>query len=332
MINATVKFMNKSLLIISAVFLGLANVAKADDTLTLDSNTGNYILTHNGAQSVWVPGTKFNPTVQSWFSAQDDGSVIYRYRLKNGKDSQQTIHGMRIMVASGAGNATAPARWQITNFPSWRGTNWAGLTWSTPIMHEDPDKVGLAPGKALEGMSFSGMFLPKVAVAEMWRITKERFVLKGTTEEESELELPDFDTPAFNQLNDLMDHDYVTRHIATPAIVISDPFDPTVVLTAIKSHIDQDLVKMNLIAPTLVASLDQALQTAINDIPAGNMNVVRRDIEKARHLIEAARPDMDKDDEADGNHDKDKSHLIDKLAARVLDFDLQYVAKRLKGR
>ena len=37
--------------------------------------------------------------------------------------------------------------------------------------------------------------------------------------------------------------------------------------------------------------------------------------------------DWDKDD--DKGKEKDKSRLIDKLAAKVLDFDLKYIQKRL---
>ena len=54
-------------------------------------------------------------------------------------------------------------------------------------------------------------------------------------------------------------------------------------------------------------------------------------------MLKKEHEDVDKDDEKeDGKHegisdDKNKRILIDRLAARVLDFDLKYVLKRMGG-
>ncbi|MHB8728386.1 MAG: hypothetical protein ACYC9K_05040 [Sulfuricaulis sp.] len=302
-----------------------ADIAGSGDTLVRDRNTGNWVLTHNGVQSVYVPGTKFTPCIQAWFEAHDGGKVTYRYRLRNSKGSMQPIEDIRIMTADAVDKVTSPRGWQSSDIPDWQDTGWKGVSWS--VISTDPG--GIDPGKSLEGISFSANYLPGIAMAEFQYTPNQVFYLNGGDEN---MELEDYQTPAFDQLVDLMSNNYISRNVAAPAIAIPNPFDPAVLLTAIQSHIDKDLVRMNLIDPLLVTSLDQVLQTAIHDLPAGNMSVVRRDIEKARHLIEAARGGMDKDDEDDGNHDKDKPHLIDKLAARVLDFDLRYVERHIKDK
>jgi len=47
---------------------------------------------------------------------------------------------------------------------------------------------------------------------------------------------------------------------------------------------------------------------------------------------DADKDDEKKDEKAEGkNDDKSKRMLIDRLAARVLDFDLKYVLKRMVG-
>ncbi|HEY4696554.1 MAG TPA: hypothetical protein VIH29_00915 [Gallionella sp.] len=56
-----------------------------------------------------------------------------------------------------------------------------------------------------------------------------------------------------------------------------------------------------------------------------------------RELIKKEHADADREDDNDergekGDHDdKNKRALIDKLAARIFDFDLKYVTKRMGG-
>ena len=66
---------------IAGLFLLLFGIlVHADDSLIYDQNTGNYTLTYNGNSYVFVPGTNISPYVQSWFEAQRDSTVTYRYR------------------------------------------------------------------------------------------------------------------------------------------------------------------------------------------------------------------------------------------------------------
>jgi hypothetical protein len=60
---------------------------------------------------------------------------------------------------------------------------------------------------------------------------------------------------------------------------------------------------------------------------------VRHQIKELRKLLKQEHADVDKDDEGDDfEDDKEKKPAgrIDRLATRVLDFDLKYVEKRLE--
>ncbi len=95
---------------------------------------------------------------------------------------------------------------------------------------------------------------------------------------------------------------------------------------------------MALIDPALAAQLDRLIQAAANSVRLNNPQAAREQINGALKLLRKEHEDMDKDDgdRDEGKDDKDrddkksKSVLIDRLAARVLDFDLRYVERRLK--
>ena len=90
---------------------------------------------------------------------------------------------------------------------------------------------------------------------------------------------------------------------------------------------------MKLVEPALVAELDRWLETAAAAARSSNTAALRADIKEARRLLKQEHADVDKDDDGDRDDDKEKKvkPRIDKLAARVLDFDLKYVEKRVKG-
>ncbi len=135
--------------------------------------------------------------------------------------------------------------------------------------------------------------------------------------------------------HELRRNDFVPRPVAVPLIPVSNPFDAATVLTSMQKHVNQDLVGMKLIDPTFASQLDRLFQTAIAAAKGGNIVALKSNLKDLRQLLKREHADVDKDDEDgdkddDGkNKEKDKSQLIDKLAARVLDFDLKYIQKRL---
>ena len=92
---------------------------------------------------------------------------------------------------------------------------------------------------------------------------------------------------------------------------------------------------MKLIDPTFASQLDRLFQTAIAAAKGGNTVALKGNLKDLRQMLKREHADVDKEDEDwdkedDGKgKEKDKSRQIDKLAAKVLDFDLKYIQKRL---
>jgi hypothetical protein len=90
---------------------------------------------------------------------------------------------------------------------------------------------------------------------------------------------------------------------------------------------------MQLIDPNLLAAIDRGLTQAIAAAQGGNTPSLLHELKNLRKLLKQEHADVDKDDGDWNDDDKRKTakHQIDKLAAQVLDFDLKYVEKRVKG-
>lgn len=94
------------------------------------------------------------------------------------------------------------------------------------------------------------------------------------------------------------------------------------------------MASMQLIDPVLLGLIDRGLAQAIAAAQGGNTISLLHEIKNLRKILKQEHADMDKDDNGgQDNDDKEKktNSPIDKLAARVLDFDLKYVEKRVKG-
>jgi len=126
--------------------------------------------------------------------------------------------------------------------------------------------------------------------------------------------------------------DGVPRVAAVPRIPLPAPFNAAVVLGSIKQHVKTDMASMQLIDSALLALIDRGLTQAIAAAQGGNTPSLLHEIKSLRKLLKQEHADVDKDDDGDDD-DKERKpkSRIDKLAARVLDFDLKYVEKRVKG-
>ena len=124
----------------------------------------------------------------------------------------------------------------------------------------------------------------------------------------------------------------VSRLAAIPRISVPTPFDAAVVLANIQKHVQDDMVSMQLIEPALLGLIDRSLTQAIAAAQSGNTPSLLYEIKNMRKLLKQEHADVDKDDDGDrDDEDKEKKikSPIDKLAARVLDFDLKYIEKRV---
>lgn len=303
----------------------LPALAQAEqEGVVLDAATGNYTITYlvDGTTGeyqkvTFIPATKIDPVVKARYRSIKQG-IAYQYEIKNQPKSEQAIALMRMVVSSTyVDSQITPAGWSGTTGPDTRSTQFV-VGWS---YDSESYTAGLKPAMTQAGFAFTSPDLPGVGVVEIFGAA-EAFGFPDNG--------PDYQSPVGKKFKELNDNNFVRRHVAMPKIVVPNPYNATTVLTGIQKHIDQDLVSMNLIDPSLVTQLDRVLQAAINAANLNNNDGVESNLKTARHLLEAEQKDIDKEGE-DARADKDNNGkpLIDKLAARVLAFDIQYVLNRM---
>lgn len=291
------------------------------------SQTGEYIIDYIGNDGTlrsvrWMPTTNINVTVHSKFKKISDG-IKHNYTIKNHKSSKQPVSGFRVLTRIGAKkNVSGPEGWRssvIKNYDDPAVGIWAD--WS------GKSGRGVSPGKTQSGFEIVATELPGVGIAR----------IIGAM---SLLVYPD-EGPQGALINFMEDGGFlkkasegVSRLTALPRISVPTPFDPAVVLGNIQQHVKADMVSMQLIDPALLTLIDRSLTQAIAAAQSGNMQSLLHEIKNLRKLLKQEHADVDKDDDGDRNdEDKEMNNKspIDKLAARVLDFDLKYVEKRVKG-
>ena len=102
--------------------------AGAMEGIVLDLETGNYVITYEAAdelrpqglyQTIYVPATKINPSVKSYFRERErPDAIAYNYKVKNGKDSKQNLRIMMIIASHAYPGLGAPRGWDgsiVTN-------------------------------------------------------------------------------------------------------------------------------------------------------------------------------------------------------------------------
>jgi len=329
--------------------------------IVLDRNTGDYIITYaNPAgrliQSRFVPSTKIDPTLRTRFENQQ-GLIHYRYAIKNGSRGKQplillifdpvsSIHSKAALpgtvqefnqtaqqlandqvrlaqYVNGASGATeAPNGWSCDISPN-------GITARSDFRigcsFDDLDEEkrnGLQVGNTLSGFGFFSMDLPGIGIAQLYG-----FGDRGPGFED---EGPNGDIS--NQLEVLQKNDYVPRNAALPTIAVPVPFDAAVLLDRIRAHIATWPGKQ-LLDSAYAAQLDRYLAAAADAYRLNNTKAGREHIESLRKLLEHEHRFLDHDDEDNDDTPEHKVATrltIDRLAARVLDFDLRYVLKRME--
>ena len=311
-----------------------ALVHAEEESIVVDPATGDYIITYQGldleANSKWhrvvyVPATKINPEVKSKFRLNDKHSITYSYKIRNRSESKQAIRGfdMRANHADPATEITPKGWWAIITPGVDKMGQESGFIvgWS----FETSDLyAGLVPGKSQGDFGFESSNLPGVSIAKLRGATE----IIGFPDEG-----PGDDNPIYLQFRALLFNDFVSRPAAVPKIPVPTPFDAAVVLSGLQKHTKDDLVSMQLIEPAFVAQLDPWFASAIDAARRNNTEGLRHAIKELRRLLKQEHGDVDKDDDGDQDDNKEKKvkSRIDKLAAKVLDFDFKYVEQRVKG-
>ena len=172
---------------------------------------------------------------------------------------------------------------------------------------------GLQPGATQGGFGFASNDLPGISPAELEGDTDSpRFQDEG----------PDGDIA--EQLNELEQHDHVLRNVAAPKIAVPAPFDRAELLRRIQAEV-KTWVDRKLLDAALYAQLDHWFQAAIAAAARGDRAGCANHVGSLRARLLAEYPDLDA---GDGGVSGGPQHAIDRLAARVLAFDLGYALRR----
>ena len=125
----------------------------------------------------------------------------------------------------------------------------------------------------------------------------------------------------------LVANDFVPRFVAVPAIHVTNRADVASLLHGIQIQ-SQSWVGMQLLDPALSSQFDRLYQSALDASTRNNPKAVTVALGDIRKLLKKEHEDLDEDRDDDAKA-KPQKRLIDKLAARVLDFDLRYVERHL---
>lgn len=336
--------------IAGVALLAIANVqAYPGESIVLDPVTGNYIITYRSGdpdetrlmQTEFVPSTKVEPSIRSTFKVKErDARVTYRYRVSNGGTAKQPIEGVwienvrnpiirEIPFPYGATSEIADKNYYLaiaaaTPAPvGWRGNivrndRLNRIAWSPKV---GITGGGVLPGQTIAGFGFTSMDLPGVGVAHLLG-TGAMFSYPD--------EGPAEDSAVFAEIERLRDNDFVPRPAAVPTIAVPNPFDAALLLDRIRTEMLTWSGKQ-LLDAAYSAKLDGYLSSAANAFRMNQPKVAREQIEAVRKLLAKEHHYVEHDDEDDEDteeHKRATRFTIDRLAARVLDFNLRYVLKR----
>lgn len=315
-------------------------------------------------RKTYIPQNAISPTVQSTLNSTH-ALLVYRYRVTNRQDAKQLIDALRIWgipLIYKIPNLP-PVTAGVTDTDKWTAQYWAQLNikrrfekntitaprgWSAALRVDeragqtsfvwtpglkDTDPEGIKPGQSQEGFAVYRPELPGLARAK----------LTGSTEEPWGLDnLPD--TPFWREkIREIQDRDYVLVPVMAPIIPIPDPYNAAELARHLRAHV-QTWLKYGHISKDVLLHLNQQFDALIPALENGNRRAANSAIEA---LIKACRhhhPSLSDlhihmdDDHHDAQSmpghpsspQRFRSLGIDRLAARALAFNLQYIRMNLQ--
>ena len=319
------------------------------ESIVLNPNTGNYTITYLGYDesgeseertairvATFEPATKIDPTIRSTLKMGTNGIVAYRYRIRNGATSRQPL----VMILFDplfslvtTDSATQPElnmqpnatvhNWGVASYPMMVPEGWNGWATTSRVgglrAGWDSVEASLLPGMVQNGFGFFSNDLPGIGVAQLrGKSAIRKFVDEGPIGEVGD------------QLRKLVQNNYVPRNAAVPAIAVPSPYDAAVLLDRIRTHVATWSGKQ-LLDPAFATQLDRYMVAAAEAYRLNNTKAGKEHVETLRKMLSKEHHHVDHDDDEDGEEHKSATRQsIDRLAARVLDFDLRYVLKRVE--
>lgn len=327
------------------------------ESIVLDPVTGDYTVTYfdypdspDKAQlrrAVFVPATKIDPAIESSFRHRHDDMIDYAYRLSNGIKGRQALISFLFdpvsdvvspvplpkrekdvhlgdiadIHAAGSNALSSPIGWIGRSTTSRAGGLRIGWTFGNLNGVTD----GLPIGMTQAGFGFSSKDIPGIVLAQFrGNAPVTMFPAEGPQGELA------------NELASIRQINFVVRPAAVPSIAVPTPFDAALLLSRIQTHV-QTWGGMDLLDTSFAAQLDRYLAAAAEAYRYQQPKAAKEHIETLRRMLKREHHDLERDErhDADGRHRRNDgrgSVLIDRLAARVLDFDLRYVLRRLSDR
>ncbi len=336
----------------AAAVLSLSAHAYPGESIVQDAN-GDYIITYKSGDdsetelmtTKFVPSTKIVPSIRSGFRLDEHGNVDYRYVVSNGATARQDIVGVLLEqilnpVVGEQPQPPAIPSTTVSDVMSWSATISAATPapngWYGDIIR-DMSRVawmpksgtlrinGIKPGHTLTGFGFASHDLPGISTAKMDGLG----AVFGYPDDG-----PAEDSAILDQLNRLTHNDFIEKPAAVPMIAVPAPFSAATLLGSIQTQM-HTWIGMNLLDASFSAQLDQYFEAAINAYKQNHLKAARDNIEEIHKMLMIEHRDLDRENENADEHDHDKDAkrpLIDRLAARVLDFDLKFVLKQQSER
>lgn len=323
------------------------------ESIVFNPTTRNYLITYLNStddtfrQITFIPATKINPSFKYKLKLENDGLIHYGYSLTSGRDSQQLVISFLLDPVSSIATSLPDIPLNAPPGKIMDDMDMAAKNFDTPIPWEafmtysigqmsfrvgwdTKVKNGLPPGsKAVFG--FKSRDLPGIIKAEV------RGYAPGSKQIPGDEPLDSNDGGFGQQYTELVERkNFVPRPAAVATIAVPYPFNAAVLLDRIQTQM-HTWIAMQLLDATFSSQLDRYLTAAADAYRHNQAKAGKEHIQTLRKMLKKEHEDADKDDEnEDGKHEgkndnKTKRILIDRLAARVLDFNLKYVLKRMGG-
>ena len=336
-------------------FITASSYAYPGESIVQDAN-GDYVIIYwNGRllmKTKFVPANKIFPTVHSNFDSGGNESIVYRYVITNGKNAKQSINSINIWglpslygkqpatpLSSGIDLNTALLAYKDAQNLVVSPANWEGMALNDPENEQlinvswdssnDSDTetgaTGIPANGKQQGFGFASSELPGIGVAQL----SGGFI----TQEEYEDDGLDPDSSIAQQFDQIEKNDFIPRNAAVPTIAVPAPFDAAVTLDRIRAHVATWTGKQ-LVEPVFASQLDRYLVAAADAFRRNNIKAGREHLETIHEMLEKEHKNLDSDNEEKSDEHNEHKPVskpnIDRLAARVLDFDLRYVLKRME--
>jgi hypothetical protein len=233
------------------------------------------------------------------------------------KTNRETITEAELATVYDANTAAlaTPEGWSRGFF----SRNGYRISWnSSPV----PD-TGLRPGQTLDGFGFTSLALPGIGSGQFEGDHPPRGWSGPGPTERSAIK---------SQLEQLEQNDFVSRLAAVPNIAVPVPFYAAPMLDRIRAEMNSWPAKQ-LLDTAYAAQLDRYMIAAAEAYRLNNTKAGKEHIKTIRKMLSKEHHNLDHDDEDDEDTEERKHatrFTIDRLAARVLDFDLRYVLRRME--